>query len=238
LKVIILAGGYATRMFPLTLDMSKPLLPVGDKLMIDWIIDKIDEIPDVEEIVVVTNEKFYDDYVKWRDESNQRVTLLNDKTTCNEDRLGMFGDIVFGLRNIAADRVLVINGDNLFKYDLNEIVRLSKEKDSPVNGGIILDDINEVRKMGVLVAGEDKKLSLFEEKPQNPKSMLISTGCYMLNPKAVELIRGFEGDREKSHVISFLFENLDLYIHPYEEEWIDIGSKEQYDKVNADYSKK
>lgn len=236
MKVIILAGGYATRMFPLTLDMSKPLLAVGKKCMIDWIIDKIKEIPDVEEIAVITNDKFYNDYVEWKNKSNQNITLLNDKTTCNEDRLGMFGDIVFGLKNIDSDRVLIIGGDNLFKFNLNELVSLSKDRDAPAVGAVILDDIKEARKLGIFLIDDNKKSIGFEEKPQNPKSMLASTCCYMLNSKAVELIRRFEGDGEKTHLVSFLMDNFDFYVYPYKEEWIDIGSKEQYDLVNKDYS--
>jgi glucose-1-phosphate thymidylyltransferase len=236
MKVIILAGGYATRMHPLTLDISKPLLPVGNKVMIDWIIDKVNEIPSVDEIAVITNEKFYNDYVKWK-QDKPNITILNDKTTCNENRLGMFGDIVFGLKKINSDNILIINGDNLFKFDLNKMVDLCKEKDAPVNGGNILDDINEVRKMGVLVSDENKKLTIFEEKPENPKSMMISVGCYMLNPKAVELIRNFNGDARKTHLMTYLKENFDVYIHPYKEKWIDIGSKEQYDAVNKEYSR-
>jgi glucose-1-phosphate thymidylyltransferase len=236
MKVIILAGGYATRMHPLTLDVSKPLLPVGNRVMIDWIVDKANEIKDVDEIVIVTNEKFYNDYIKWK-QDKPNITILNDKTTSNEDRLGMFGDIVFGLKNIDSERILIINGDNLFKFDLNHMVELSKEKDSPVNAGNILDDINEVRKMGVLVSDETKKLTCFEEKPENPKSMMISVGAYMLNPKAVDLIKNFNGDARKIHLMRFLDDNFDVYVYPYQEEWIDIGSKEQYDQVNKDYSR-
>lgn len=236
MKVIILAGGYATRMHPLTLDVSKPLLKVGNKAMVDWIIDKANEIPSVDEIVIVTNEKFNNDYLNWK-KDKPNIRILNDKTTSNEDRLGMFGDIVFGLRNIDSDRVLIINGDNLFKFNLNHMVNLSNEKDAPVNGGNILEDINEVRKMGNLTIDDNKKLTIFEEKPENPKSMMISVGAYMLNPKAVELIKNFNGNARQTHLMTYLKENFDVYVYPYKEQWIDIGSKEQYDAINKEYSR-
>lgn len=238
MKALILAGGYATRMQPLTLNISKPLLPVGDKVMIDWILDKIKEIPDINEVAIVTNEKFFNDYLEWKNKNNQDVNLINDKTTCNENRLGMFGDIAFGLKNLELDDVLVLGGDNLFKFDLNELINLSKENNSPAIGAVELNDLNEARKMGIFLIDDNKKAVDFEEKPENPKSMLASTACYMIPEKIVEIIRSFDGDGEKIHVARFLMENSDTFIYPFKEEWIDIGSKEQYDKVNRDYSKK
>ncbi len=236
--VLILAAGYATRMCPLTLDISKPLLPVGNRLMIDWVIDKVNEISDVRGITIVTNDKFYSDYKEWKKRNNLNVVILNDKTTCNENRLGMLGDIVFGLKHIDSSNVLVVGGDNLFKFDLNELISVSRQKNSSCIGAVKLDELGEAKKMGIFLINDDKKAVDFEEKPQNPKSMIASTCCYMLDKKAVELLRKFEGDGDKTHIVPLLMQNFDTYVCPYSEKWIDIGSKEQYEKINKEYSRK
>jgi len=235
MKAIILAAGYATRLYPLTKDKAKPLLPVGDKLMIDWILDKIKEVPEIDEIIIVTNTKFYEDFNKWA-KDKENVRILNDKTSSNEDRLGMLGDIAFALKQIKDDSILVVGGDNLFKFDLNLLVKLSKEKNAPAVGAVELDDVNEARKMGNFCIDTNKKAIEFEEKPQNPKSLLASTCCYMLNTEAIKVITEFKGEGEYP-LVKLLRENMDVYVYPYKEEWYDIGSHEQYEEVNKIYKK-
>ncbi|MBW2973175.1 nucleotidyltransferase family protein [Candidatus Woesearchaeota archaeon] len=235
MKAVILAAGYATRLYPLTIDKPKPLLPVGGRPMIDWIVDKINEVPEIDGITVVTNDKFYETFKQWA-EGKENITVLNDGTTSNENRLGMLGDIAFALKQIKDDAVLVIGGDNLFKFDLNPLVNLSKEKNAPAVPAIELNDINEARKMGIFCIDDNKKIIDFEEKPQNPKSMLASACCYMLNSEAIKVITEFKGSGQY-HLITLLMENMDVYVQQYKEEWIDIGSHEQYKHVNELYKK-
>lgn len=239
MKVIILAGGYATRLRPLTLNQSKPLLKVGKKPMIEWIIDKINEIPDVEEILIITNNKFYKDYEIWKNSSNANVTIINDGSNSDEDKVGRLGDTILGFEKADCDNVLLVYGDNLFRFDLNKLVNLSKEKGSPAVGAFELKDIDEARKMGIFEINENNKSVSFEEKPENPKSMLASTGCYMLTRKALDLAINYKNSEEYDKefpIVTLLREKMDVYVYPFREEWIDIGSKEQYDKVNKEYS--
>lgn len=203
--------------------------------MIDWITDKIKEVPEIDEIIVVTNARFYEDFKSWA-EGKEGIKILNDGTTSNEDRLGMLGDIVFALKYIKDGSVLVVGGDNLFKFDLNSLVNLSKEKNAPAVGAVELDDANEARKMGNFCIDTNKKAIEFEEKPENPKSMLASTCCYMLNPEAIKVITEFKGEGEYP-LVKLLRENMDVYVYPYKEEWYDIGSHEQYEEVNKIYKK-
>lgn len=236
MKVLILAGGYATRMHPLTVNISKPLLKVGNRPMIDWILDKVNELKNINEIAVITNEKFYKEYETWKQDKN--ITLINDKTTNNENRLGMFGDISLGMKQLAEDDILVIGGDNLFEFDLNKLIQLSEEKNAPAIGAFELNDINEAKKMGIFEIDKNNKIITFEEKPNNPKSMLASTACYFAPLNLVKKIRKFNGDGEKTHMARFMIESEDTYVYPFKEQWIDIGSKEQYARINKCYSEK
>ena len=239
MKVIILAGGYATRLRHLTLDTSKPLLPVGGKPMIEWIIDKVNELENIEEILIVTNNKFYNDYLDWKNKSNANVTIINDGTNSNEDKLGRLGDTILGFEKANCDKILLVYGDNLFNFDLNKLLELSNSKNVPSVGGFLLNNIEEARKMGIFEIDDDKKSISFEEKPENPKSMLASTGCYVLNKAAIDLTINYKNseDYDKEFpIVELIKKHMDVYVYPYKEKWIDIGSKEQYDLVNKEYS--
>ncbi len=237
MKAIILAAGYATRLYPLTKDKAKPLLPVGDKLMIDWIIDKIKEIPEMGEIIIVTNAKFYEDFKKWA-EGKEIITILNDGTTNNENRLGMIGDICFALENANVNEdVLIVGGDNLFKFDLNKIIKLSKERNASVIGAYDVKTIEEARKMGVLAINEEGKIINFEEKPEQPKSTMASTCIYLVRKEDLPDLLAQKNIGKNIPVPQLLMKTKPVYAVAYTEPWFDIGSREQYEEVNKIYKK-
>ena len=126
MKAIILAGGYATRLQPLTDDLSKCLLPVGGKPMVDWILDRVREAEEIDEVHVVTNSRFARDFEHWA-MVKDGVTVHDDGTSSNDDRLGAIGDVAFTLERagIVDDDVIVIAGDNLFDYDLQSTTSTS-----------------------------------------------------------------------------------------------------------------
>ena len=132
MKTILLAAGYATRLYPLTEDRPKTLLSVGGRPILDWITDKIDEVDEVDEIHVVTNAKFADMLGRWAEARDGRLVphVHDDGTTSNADRLGAIGDIRFVLEQagIEDDDLLVVAGDNLFEFELADQVRFWREK--------------------------------------------------------------------------------------------------------------
>jgi len=236
MKAVILAAGYATRLYPLTKDKAKALLPVGDKLMIEWIIDKIKDIPEMGEIIIVTNSKFYEDFNNWA-EGKEGIQILNDGTTSNEDRLGVVDDIIFAIEkdNITED-LLIVGGDNLFEFDLNELVKLSKEKNASVIAAFDVKTIEEARKLGNVIADDTGKIIDIEEKPQNPKSTLAATLCYFIRaedlPDAV-----LQKNTLGIPLPKLLMKTKPVYAVTYTEPWFDIGSHEQYEEVNKIYKK-
>jgi glucose-1-phosphate thymidylyltransferase len=232
MKAIILAGGYATRLRPLTDDLSKCLLPVGGRPMIDWILDRIQEVDDVDEVHVVTNSRFAQDFQHWA-LFKDGVVVHDDGTTSNEDRLGAMGDVAFLLDRIGVDDdVLVIAGDNLFDYDLEDFVEFWRAKG--VASAVAVHDVRELRlasQYGIVdVAGDDRIVG-FVEKPDEPASTLAATATYIYHREHVPLVRRYleEGNApdQSGSFIAWLHERAPVYAYWFTGVWLDIGDHEQ-----------
>ena len=129
MKCLILAAGYATRLYPLTENFPKPLLKVGDKTILDWLIDDIDGAGLVDEYVVISNHKFAHHFMDWAATKAQKVTVVDDGTSSNETRLGAVRDIQYAIDSLSLDDdMLVIAGDNLLDFSLQRFVRYANEK--------------------------------------------------------------------------------------------------------------
>lgn len=234
MKALILAAGYATRMYPLTENQPKPLLKVRDTSIIEHIIRQINHIKEIEEIFVVTNARFYDHFVHWLKEAQfdkTKVTLVNDQTLTKEDRLGAIGDIQFVLRekNVSED-LLILGGDNLFTEKLDLFIRTFN-----ICGGslIALNDVQkkELAKLyGIVTLDQSKRIIKFTEKPAEPESTLASTLIYALKKEHLlllpEAIKAGAADRT-GDFIKYLSERKPVYGHQLSGTWFDIGSFEQ-----------
>jgi len=241
-KAIVLAAGYATRLYPLTIDTPKPLLEVKDSPIIEHIIKKIEEIKEVNEIFIVTNAKFYEHFEKWKGNFQSLITIkiINDQTTSNEGRLGSLGDIKFVLENENVDDdILVIAGDNLFEFSLRGAFNIFKEKNKSV---VVLYDVKDyelAKQYGIVQIDKDKKMIGFQEKPKKPKSTLSSTGVYIY-PKIVKdgLIKYVEenGQNDKAgNFLEVLHKNDEVYCYITEKRWIDIGTLDQLKKARKEF---
>jgi len=246
MNVIILAAGYAVRLEPLTLTTPKPLLEVGGRRIIDRLMDKVLGLRDVSSVAVITNAKFSGKFVSWKDESGYKVkiSIINDGSTKNDNRLGAIKDLVLATDSTgASEDLLVIAGDNLFDFGLDRFVKFAKEH----NGGVsvALYDIGSIdlaKSFGVLKIDGGNKVVSFEEKPQTPKSTLISTGIYYFPKDKIGMIKEFSKTHEKldapGYYISWLVDNDEVYGCPFKEDWYDIGNIESYKKADDDYKKK
>jgi len=242
-KCIILCAGYATRLYPLTIDKPKPLLNVAGKPIINHFIEKIENIKEIDEVFVVTNNKFYDNFMQWKikNEFKKRITIVNDKTTSNENRLGSIGDVSFVIneKNIDDD-LIVFGGDNLFKDELHEIHSFFKSKKS---SSIALNDVKDkeiAKLMGVVEINEKNKIMGFEEKPTNPKSTLVSTLVYFIKKEDLDVIEECikigKADRA-GDFIKHLSEKRDVHAFVFNKKWYDIGSFAQLEEANKEWSK-
>jgi glucose-1-phosphate thymidylyltransferase len=246
MKVIILAAGYATRLYPLTLEQPKSLLDIGNKKMIEYIISKIDQVKQVNEIFIVSNDKFYNNFLEWAQnyKSRKPIKIINDGTKSNQDRLGAVGDIRYVIEaEKIDDDVLVIAGDNLFEFSLKDFYDFFEEKNSCV---VALYDIKEKekasKKFGVVLIDNTNKIIEFEEKPAEPKTSLVSTACYIFSKEDMSLLKKCLDESvaldNLGDFIKWLIKKKDVYGFVFDDMWFDIGSPEQLEEVKEHYNNK
>jgi glucose-1-phosphate thymidylyltransferase len=232
-KAIVLAAGYATRLRPLTDSIAKPLLPIAERPMIDWIVDKIDEVGDVDAVHVVTNARYAPDFERWA-AARDGVRVHDDGTRSNDDRLGAIGDIEFTLREpgIGGDDLLVIAGDNLFGFSLSRYVDFWRGKG--VASAVAVHDVGDLelaKQYGIAALDEDDRVVELVEKPEQPPSTLAATATYILHREHVPLVGRYlaEGNSadQPGKLFVWLHEREPVYGYRFEGEWFDIGNREQ-----------
>lgn len=236
MKAIILAAGYATRLYPLTLNTPKPLLDISGKLMIEHILDKLYEIQELDGIFIVTNNKFYDKFNEWLKnyKTNISIKIINDKTSSNDDRLGAIGDINFVIKNENINNdLIIIAGDNLFELSLKEFMDFSKNK--TVIASYDVKDLELAKLYGILSIDDNNKIVNFLEKPQKPESTLVSTCIYLFQSEIIPLIdeyiqQGNSTDKP-GHFIQWLYKRKDVYSFVTKKKWFDIGDHKQLEEV-------
>jgi glucose-1-phosphate thymidylyltransferase len=177
-KALILAAGYATRLRPLTDSIPKMLLPLAERPMLDYLLDRIREVDDLDEIDLVTNARFAGALRDWAPED---VTVLDDGTTSNEDRLGAIGDIAFAIERggLEGEDLLVVAGDNLIGYSLADFVDFGRAKGGSALAVHEVADRSLLRNYGVVQLDEDERVVGLEEKPAQPKGDLAATASYL-----------------------------------------------------------
>ncbi|MDP8258743.1 MAG: nucleotidyltransferase family protein [Candidatus Aadella gelida] len=242
MKGLILAAGYGTRLYPLTLDRPKPLIKVGGKTILERLLRKFEQIESCDEVYIVTNDKFADMMVNWvamRDFS-VKIEILNDHTNSNEDRLGAIGDINLVLEEKTPnDDVLIVAGDNLFEFDVTDFLSFSKEKKKLC---VALFDVKQkelAQKYGIVSIGESGKIDGFQEKPEEPKSTLASTGIYYLPNSGVGMMKEYlETGLVKDapgNFVKWVAESHEAFGYVFTEGWYDIGDKKSLDKADTEY---
>ena len=230
---LVLAAGYATRLRPLTDDLPKQLLPVGGRPMIDRVIDKLEEIPELRELHVVTNRRYAPAFEEWA-RGREGVIVHDDGTTSNDDRLGAIGDLRFVLERteLAADHLHVIAGDNLLDASLAEFVCWWRRKGAASALAVYdVGDLELARQYGIVELGPDGRVVAFEEKPAEPSSTLAATATYIFHREHVALVEpylaeGNPGD-QPGHLIGWLHRREPVYGYALPGEWHDIGTPAQ-----------
>ena len=171
MKCLILAAGYATRLYPLTENFPKPLLKVGDKSILDWLVDDIDSAGLVDEFIVISNHKFAGHFLDWAGSSKAKITVVDDGTSTNETRLGAVKDIQFAMDALGVDDdLLVIAGDNILDFSLVEFMKYAEAKGTSCIMRYYEEDENRLHKCGIVEVDESGLILGMEEKPAEPKS--------------------------------------------------------------------
>jgi len=246
MKVLVLAAGYATRLYPLTKAYPKPLLNLGDRPIIDYIIDKLEAIPEVNEIIVVTNSKFFSIFKEWakKIKTTKKLSLVDDLTKSISDRRGAIGDMDFAIKNKhIKDDLLVIGGDNLFDADLKSFLAFAKAKgNSPVIGAYDIGKKAQANKYGVLKLDKNKKVIDFKEKPSLPKSTLVAMCLYYFPKEKLALVKEYMDDGAFKHdatglYIDWLRKKVGVFGFVFKGRWYDIGDHKFYNKARKEFIK-
>ena len=245
MKVLILAAGYATRLYPLTLTQPKPLLHVAGKPMIEYVLDNLAPIGDLTRIYVVTNAKFAQSFQKWADgyratKSQLDFTIVDDHSTDDSNKLGAIGDLHFVLtQENVDDDLIVVAGDNLFSQKLEQFGKFCREKNAPVLGVYDVGSTEQVKKYsGINIDGQGKIVN-FEEKPKNPTSTLTGIALYYYPKHTLPLIKQYiaEGNNpdQPGHLVQWMYQRTPFYTWIVPGLWYDIGSKETLEEANRIY---
>ncbi len=248
MKVIILAAGYATRLYPLTLTQPKPLLPVAGKPMIDHVIDNLAPIGGIDRIYVVTNAKFAGHFQTWADDYRAKkakldFTVVNDGSTDDTNKLGAIGDIHYVLQTQNVDDdLIVVAGDNLFSEKLPAFGTFCREKNAPVLAVYDVGNLEEIKKYNAITMDSEDRITFFEEKPKSPKSTLTGIALYYYPKHTLPLIRQYiaEGNNpdQPGRLVQWLYPRTAVYTWRVPGLWYDIGSKETLDEANKIFAGK
>lgn len=240
---LILAAGYATRMYPLTQNFPKPLLEVKGKTIIDWLINDVDSSENISKYVVVSNHKFIDKFNEWADNSDkkEKIIVIDDGSTENENRLGAVKDIVFAINKLNInDDMIVLAGDNLLDFSLKEFIEYFKNKRATCVMRYFEKDIEKLRKTGVAEVDKEDRIVNMEEKPHSPKSNWAIPPFYIYAKEDLDKINegiasGCPTDAP-GNFIAWICKKSNIYAYKMPGKRYDIGSIEGYEKIKSSFT--
>ena len=240
MKCLILAAGYATRLYPLTENFPKPLLTVGEKTILDWLIDDIDTLGVVDEYVVISNHKFAHHFEKWEAEKTQKITVVDDGTDSNETRLGAVKDIQFAIDLLKLDdEMLVIAGDNVLDFSLTRFLQYAKEKGTSCIMRYFEADRARLCRSGIVEIDDSDLILGMEEKPKEPKSNWCCPPFYFYTKNDARLVqKGIDagcGTDAPGSYIAWLSTQTPVHAMEMPGSRYDIGNLESYEKVQKTY---
>lgn len=238
MKCLILAAGYATRLYPLTENYPKPLLEVRGKKILDWLIEDIGD--SVDEFVVISNHRFVSHFQEWAAKHGQKITVLDDGTESNETRLGAVKDVQFAIDELKLnDDLLVIAGDNLLDFSLQVFIRYFREKNTTVIMRYWEESEEKLHKTGVTIVDDEDRIVEMEEKPAKPKSHWCTPPFYIYKASDVGLVKkGIEngcGVDAPGSFIAWLSSVTSVHAFEMPGRRYDIGNLETYKAVREEY---
>jgi glucose-1-phosphate thymidylyltransferase len=248
MNALILAAGYATRLYPLTLNQAKPLLPVAGKPIIERVVDHLIRIQDLKTVYIVTNHKFAQQFGDWTDQYRQRnksarFEVIDDGSTSEADKLGAIGDIFFATekKGLYYEDLLIVAGDNLFSESLANFADFAREHPAAI-GVFDVKSLEKAKKYNQLTTNPVGIVTDFVEKPADPSSTLCAIALYYYSPEALRLLsvyisEGNDADQPGRYV-QWLHKRIDIFTYPIDGLWYDIGSHESLAEASEVFSGK
>lgn len=238
MKAIVLSAGYATRLYPLTLNTPKGLLPIGKKSILDFITDEIQKVNEIDELFIISNHKFYDNFSDWAKtrETRLKITVFDDNTTDDSNKLGAIGDIWYTIeKGNINDDILVVAGDNFFTFDLRDYVEFYNKVKHDTILVSEMESLSDLQRMANATLSDEGKVLFMEEKPQNPKTNIAVFASYIYTKETVPLIKKYldEGNNPDAPGFfpSWLYTKKDVYAYKFQGECYDIGTPQSYKEV-------
>jgi glucose-1-phosphate thymidylyltransferase len=258
MNALILAAGYATRLYPLTLNKAKPLLEVGGKPIIEWLFDNLASVPALQTAYIVTNDKFASDFQNWANAYRDRsasvkgqsnasaartsdIKIINDGSKSDDDKLGATGDInlVLTRENLINDDLLVIAGDNLFQQPLSDFVNAAKRSQATVAVHDV-GNLEAMKKYGTVTVDTKGVITNFEEKPEKPKSTLAAVALYYYSREVLPLFTTYlaagNNPDQPGLFLQWLYTRKPVNTFEIKGRWLDIGSKETLENADKIFS--
>jgi len=242
MNAVILAAGYATRLYPLTLDRPKALLPVAGRPMVEHLLLRLEGVEGLNAIHLVTNSKFAGAFREWAAGwDGQEVQIVDDGTSDEETKLGAIGDLELTIRAAAIDDdLIVLAGDNLFSESLAPFGAFARAKAAPVIGVYDVGDLEAIRRYNSITLDEDDRLTYFEEKPEHPRTTLTGIALYFYPRKSLGVVREYlaEGNNpdQPGRLVEWLYPREPVYAWRVPGRWYDIGSAETLAEADRAFS--
>ncbi|MGQ0762788.1 MAG: nucleotidyltransferase family protein [Acidobacteriota bacterium] len=247
MKLIVLAAGYATRLYPLTLNQPKPLLPVAGRPMIEHVLDCLTPEKEIDHVYVVTNEKFSSHFADWANQyqaghAGLPIGVVNDHSTDDANKLGAIGDMHLVIMQAGIeDDIIVVAGDNLFSKPLEGFGEFCRAHNAPVLGVYDVGNLEEIKKYNAIETDLDGRITFFEEKPKEPKSTITGIALYYYPKWSLALIKQYiaEGNNpdQPGLLIQWLYPRTPVYVWRVPGVWFDIGSKETLEEANLIFAR-
>ena len=246
MKLVVLAAGYATRLYPLTLDRPKALLEVAGRPMVEHVLARLAPIAEIDGVYVTTNAKFARHFRAWADayeppRAGLDITIVDDGTASEETRLGAIGDLHLVLTEHALeDDLVVVAGDNLFSEDLGEFGRFALERRAPVLAVYDVGDLELMRKYSAIEVDSEGRITSFVEKPERPTSTVTGIALYFYPRESLPLVRRYvdEGNNpdQPGRLVQWLYPRVAVYTWHVPGLWFDIGAAEELDEADRTLS--
>jgi len=245
MKNIVIAAGYATRLGELTRNFPKPLLKIGQKSILGRMLDDTDQIPEIDEHVIITNHKFAPIFEEWKQTDGRwqkPITIIDDGTETNETRLGAVCDLLYAMEKLSLDDdLLVVAADNLLFFSFSEFVKFAKEKGTSCIMCHEQPSIKKLQRTGVVEVDADWRVLGMEEKPQEPKSHWAVPPFYIYLHKDLELVRHSVengcGKDAPGNLAHFMVDHTVMHAWPMTAGRFDIGSLDTYYEAVEKYGK-
>ncbi len=240
MKCVILAAGYATRLYPLTENLPKPLLVVGGKTILDWLVDDLVATTVIDEFIVVSNHKFIGCFEEWKTRKEKirpyRITLVDDGTCTNEARLGAVRDLQLAVDTLSiSDDLLVMAGDNLLSFSLSAFIKFAEQKNAPCVMCYEEMDLKKQQKTAIVTLDNDCLITSFEEKPDAPVGNMAVPPFYMYRHCDVirisDALNSGCGYDAPGSFAAWLSKQTQVYAYPMPGKRYDIGDINSYEYV-------